>query len=146
MNKEIERKFLLKKDFDVKKIDIIEIKEIKQGYLHDKLNLRIRIINNKKATLTYKEGDGLERDEFEVETPLHLAKNMMKESLKTINKTRHIYKAEDGKIWELDYFKEKKLWLAEIELNNTKESFKKPDFILKEVTDDPKYSNKNMTS
>lgn len=146
MNKEIERKFLLKKDFDVKKIDIIEIKEIKQGYLHDKLNLRIRIINNKKATLTYKEGDGLERDEFEVEIPLHLAKNIMKESLKTINKTRHFYKAEDGKIWELDYFIEKDIWLAEIELNNAKESFRKPDFVLKEVTDDPKYSNKNMAS
>ncbi len=52
-----------------------------------------------------------------------------------------------GKLWEVDEFQGslKGLKLAEIELETEKEEFEIPDFIGKEVSDDPCYYNSNLS-
>jgi adenylate cyclase len=145
MNKEIERKFLLKDNFKISELKFLEKHEIIQGYLREDINLRVRI--NKKdslkeeSTLTYKVGTGLVRDEYEVEIPLKMAKELLSKSLYKIEKIRHLYIDKDKNLWELDYFPNKNLWLAEIELSSRNKKIELPDFIKKEVTGDKKYYN-----
>lgn len=146
MNLEIERKFLLKKDFIIEKLKIKAKQELRQGYLREDLNLRVRIVNKKEAFLTYKEGSGFVRKEYETKIELDMAQKLYKKSKLFIKKIRYIYKHSDGKIWELDYFPKYKLWLAEIELKSKKEKFEKPDFIGKDVTSDKRYSNRNLAT
>ena len=44
----------------------------------------------------------------------------------------------------LDHFKERDLWLAEIELRSETEIFSKPPWLGEEVTQDPNYSNTRL--
>lgn len=148
MSKEIERKFLLKDNFKISKIKILEKYEITQGYLREDINLRVRVNKkdslNESATLTYKVGEGLIREEYEVEIPLVMAKELLKKSLYKVKKIRHIYKDKNNKIWELDYFPNKNIWLAEIELKSKKEKIDIPEFIKVEVTGDNSYYNEYL--
>jgi len=140
--KEIEHKFLV----DPKKLPtLFKGAKITQGYLSRSPVVRIRMKTNgvKKAWLTIK-GKGCRiRDEFEYEVPYSDAKQMMKLCGKRkIKKIRY----EIGP-WEIDQFKgrHKCLWLAEIELPGKKSKLPKlPDWIVKEVTYDPKYSNASL--
>ena len=64
----------------------------------------------------------------------------------TVKKTRYkvVY---ENKVWEVDEFHEKNkgLWIAEIELKHENESFKKPEWLLEEVTYDCRYINANLS-
>ena len=53
----------------------------------------------------------------------------------------------ENKVWEVDEFHEKNkgLWIAEIELKHENESFKKPEWLLEEVTYDCRYINANLS-
>ena len=53
----------------------------------------------------------------------------------------------ENKVWEVDEFHEKNngLWIAEIELQNENESFKKPDWLLEEITYADRYMNANLS-
>lgn len=143
-NKEIERKFILTKF--PKKYQENSIKQlITQGYLSE--NIRVRIIkekNKEKAFLTLKRGSGIIREEFEENISLKLGRELMKEAHSIVKKIRFKFKNIDKKIWDVDFFPKQKIWLAEIELCNPKENFIPIDFIIKEVTENKKYQNKNL--
>jgi len=143
MAKEIERKFLVK-NLNFKELGICH--EIEQGYICTEKErvVRVRRYDN-KAFLTIKSASvGFARDEFEYEIPLKDAQKMLETIciLPTIKKCRYIVPFE-GKTWEVDVFEgaNSGLIIAEIELENEKETFTIPDFIGQEVTNDVRYYN-----
>ncbi len=146
MPQEIERKFLVKNDSW--KAEAYKSITIKQGYLNSNPDRTVRVrITNEKAYLTIKsKSQGISRQEFEYEIPLDEAKELINLCEKPlIEKTRH--KVKQGiHTWEVDVFdgKNKGLIIAEIELSDEEESFDKPNWIGKEVSDDNRYFNSNL--
>lgn len=140
MAKEIERKFLVRKEmFDHTQL---EGERIVQAYLSDKPEATVRIrIKGDYAFLTVKSrNQGASRDEWEYGIPLDDAFEMIDrcECRLKIEKTRYRF----GK-WEIDEFhgRHDGLVIAEIELSSPEEKIDIPDFIGREVTDDPRYYN-----
>ena len=130
-------------------------RHIRQGYISRKKTGTVRVrITNDKAYLTIKgkpAAGHFARYEWEKEIDVHDAEELMKLCQGTIiDKTRWIVPAEtvdSGQlIWEVDEFhgEQEGLVVAEIELEYEEQVFEKPDFIGKEVTDDPRYYNANM--
>ncbi len=155
MGREIERKFIVDKypaiGIHKNSIHYCET-NIEQGYFRDGLT-RIRITDygiygeNPQAFLTIKsKRNGISRYEFEYEVPVEDGYHMMELFCEdVVQKTRYRFK-EEGKIWEVDIFKEDNdgLILAEIELKSEDEDIVLPYFIGREVTDEEKYYNKNL--
>lgn len=170
MAKEIEHKFLVKKKLlpNFKKLKPGHVKvpviipfagrnlnsfrllmymgkrNIVQGYLSRSPVVRIRIFNKTEAFMTVKGKGCRVRDEFEFPIPYKSAVKMLKLcGERKIKKVRHYLGP-----WEIDFFKgkHKGLILAEIELpNKTAKLPRLPDWIGKEVTYDPKYSNASLS-
>jgi len=146
MAKEIERKFLV----DPLRLPVLETPHtIKQGYILtvEKTTVRIRISNN-SAFLTLKgKATGLTRSEFEYRVPVNDAEKMLQELCTSplIEKKRYLVPYE-GHTWELDIFEGDNagLIVAEIELNTENEIFKKPSWVTKEVSFDPRYRNSSL--
>jgi CYTH domain-containing protein len=145
---EIERKYLV----DHKKWNELEKpagKYYRQGYLSTDENKTVRIrLSDAEAYLTIKgKSIGATRSEFEYKIHLDDAKQMLDTlSESELSKTR--YKIHyKGKLWEVDVFHDANegLIIAEIELESEDEKFELPDWVLKEVTDDAKYYNSNLT-
>jgi len=144
---EIERKFLVSGDFysQAKKHF-----NITQGYLSLDKERTIRIrIQNKKAFLTIKgksNKEGITRFEWEKEISLSEGEALLKLAIGScIEKVR--YHIPIGKhLFEVDVFsgENKGLIIAEIELNSESESFIKPQWLGKEVSDDNRYYNSNL--
>jgi CYTH domain-containing protein len=145
---EIERKYLV----DHKKWNELEKpagKFYRQGYLSTDENKTVRIrVSDAEAYLTIKgKSTGATRSEFEYEIPLTDAEQMLNTlSESELSKTRYKINYQ-GKLWEVDVFHNANegLIVAEIELNSEDEKFDLPDWVLQEVTDDPKYYNSNLT-
>ena len=150
MNKEIERKFLIKK---IPKGLIGTT--LRQGYLQSEKQraVRIRTVEKeglKKGFLTIKgvgNSSGMSRYEFEAEIPIADADyllNLCDQPI--IEKTRYIYEHE-SLIWEIDDFHgvNDGLVIAEVELKSEDQEIKKPDFVDKEVTGQKKYYNLMLT-
>jgi adenylate cyclase len=144
---EIERKFLLANNNWREAVKTSF--RIRQGYMGEvgKASVRIRIqgeqanINVKSATLS------MRRMEYEYDIPLNEAQEMLEQLCEhpQVNKTRYI--VEQGKHkWEIDEFygENEGLLVAEIELSDEAEAFEKPEWIGKEVTEDPRYYNVNL--
>lgn len=149
MAQEIERKYLVTSDC-YKQMAVARY-HIRQGYISREKTGTVRIrITNEQAFLTIKgkpAAGHFARYEWEKEIPLHEAEELMKLCQGTIiEKTRWIIPAHENLKWEIDEFhgRHQGLTLAEIELSSEKQSFEIPDFIGKEVTDDPRYYNANM--
>jgi len=144
---EIERKFLLVNNNWRELVKYSH--RIRQGYMGDigKASVRIRVqgdkanINIKSATLT------MRRMEYEYEIPLHEAEEMLEQlcNQPQVDKTRYIVKQGKHK-WEIDEFygDNQGLVVAEIELSDEMEAFDKPEWLGKEVTQDPRYYNVNL--
>ena len=149
MNIEIERKFLVKnKDF--KKLSYKE-EVFKQGYLNsDKTrNVRIRVTND-KAFLTIKgasNASGTTRFEWEKEINRQEAEQLLLLCEPSIIEKKRYYIKNDDLIFEVDefYADNQGLILAEIELNNEHQKFKKPDWLGKEVTGNKEYYNSYLS-
>lgn len=149
MNIEIERKFLVKnKDF--KKLSYKE-EVFKQGYLNsDKTrNVRIRVTND-KAFLTIKgasNASGTTRFEWEKEINRQEAEQLLLLCEPTIIEKKRYYIKNDDLIFEVDefYADNQGLILAEIELNNEHQKFKKPEWLGKEVTGNKEYYNSYLS-
>ncbi|TGK22036.1 CYTH domain-containing protein [Leptospira stimsonii] len=143
---EIERKFLVT-NLDFKKNTVPSI--ISQGYLNSDKNRTVRVrINSNKAFITIKSKTvGISREEFEYEIPITDAEEMINSICEKpiIKKFRYLINFQ-GSIWEVDEFLEENegLIVAEIELKSENEAFNKPDWVGKEVSDDPKYFNSNL--
>ena len=142
---EIERKFLV----DEKKVAALNLtggEKIFQGYLSRNPTVRVRV-KGEKGFLTIKSRNvGIVRNEFEYEIPLADAEELLKLCEPNIlQKIR--YKVEHaGKIFEVDIFEGRNqgLILAEVELNSPTEFVDLPDWIGKEVSNNPKYFNSNL--
>ena len=130
-------------------------RHIRQGYISREKTGIVRVrITDDRAYLTIKgkpAAGHFARYEWEKEIDVHDAEELMKLCQGTIiDKTRWIVPAEtvdSGQlIWEVDEFhgEQEGLVVAEIELEYEEQVFEKPDFIGKEVTDDPRYYNANM--
>ncbi|ULC59611.1 CYTH domain-containing protein [Flaviramulus sp. BrNp1-15] len=146
---EIERKFLVISD-DFKK-EAFKKSRIIQGFLnsHKERTVRVRLKDN-IGFITVKglsSEDGLSRFEWEKEISKQEAESLLKLCEPTIiDKTRYEVKA--GKhIFEVDEFfgDNEGLVIAEIELEQENETFKKPSWLGEEVTGKVKYYNSQIS-
>lgn len=148
MAKEIERKFLVKNDpawGDIQGIDI------RQGYLCNSVARTVRVrISGTKGYLTVKgKTIGATRAEYEYGIPLEDAEMMLDNLCQRplIEKIRRRVEHQ-GMLWEVDEFSGENsgLVVAEVELDDEKQTFTKPTWITEEVTEDPRYYNANLVS
>ena len=149
MSIEIERKFLTTsntfKNESYKKI------YIKQGFLnsHKERTVRIRI-SNEKAFITVKgrsNTTGTSRYEWEKEVSIKDAQELMVLCEKPIIE-KHRFLVKFGvHTFEIDEFlgENEGLIIAEIELSDENENFKKPAWLGQEVTGQIKYYNSNLS-
>ncbi len=146
---EIERKFLTTSEA-FKKEAFVE-NRITQGYLSSvpERTVRVRIKGN-KALLTIKGASnesGLSRFEWEKEIPVEEATALLNLCEKgVVDKTRFEVKVGNH-IFEIDEFygENTGLIVAEVELKSENETFEKPIWLGKEVTNDNRYYNSNLS-
>lgn len=143
MGIEIERKYLI--DYRLLPVGrLTSPKKIVQGYLtpHDGTTVRVRI-SDEEGYLTVK-GPGLQvRQEFEYPIPVQDAKDMLSSlSISQVSKTRWLYQVGTH-TWEIDQFSGHLagFWMAEVELSDANEQLNIPDWVLKEVTSDRRFTN-----
>ena len=142
---EIERKFLVTST--AFKEESFRDMRIIQGFLntHPERTVRVRICGN-KAFLTVKGKSnhlGTIRFEWETEIAVTDAEKLLTLCEDGIIEKRR-YEVKVGEhIFEIDEFfgDNKGLILAEIELDHEKESFRRPDWLGKEITGELKYYN-----
>lgn len=144
---EIERKFLVRKDRDWKRL-ASSCSHIQQGYFAAVNTVRVRIRDD-KGYLTIKgpsSNGGLSRYEFEKMISLEEAQQLMLLCEPgVIDKHRYLVPFE-GHTFEVDEFHgdNEGLVLAEVELGSEDEAFAKPDFLGLEVTGDRHFYNSQM--
>ncbi|MDT7831140.1 CYTH domain-containing protein [Flavobacteriaceae bacterium S356] len=148
MELEIERKFLVR-DTSFKK-EAYKRSHIRQGFLNSDKHrvVRVRLIDD-KGYLTIKgisNDSGTSRLEWEKEIDAKEAISLLQLSENgVIEKYRH-YVRNEHLVFEVDEFLGENIGLliAEIEVSNEKETFKKPSWLGEEVTGIEKYYNSNL--
>jgi adenylate cyclase len=147
---EIERKFLITSA--AYKKEAFSQNRIKQGYLSSvpERTVRVRVKGN-KAYITIKgisNATGMSRFEWEKEIPINEAENLLLLCEKgIIDKTR--FEVKIGiHTYEVDEFygENEGLVIAEIELQSENETFEKPSWLGKEVTNDKRYYNSYLSN
>lgn len=143
MGTEIERKFLVRAER--LPADLPEPDELEQGYLSTEPTVRVRLVSRpdgtRHAELTIKGPGLLTRAEFNYPLPAADAEALLRLCGRSLRKRRRRL----GR-WELDHFRDRELWLAEIELSDEREAFERPPWLGAEVTDDPAYSNSRLAT
>ncbi len=142
---EIERKFLVANEGWRGLGHVIPIR---QGYLASSEALSVRVRQaGPRAFLTVKGGKGIVRAEYEYEIPLDEATEMLDRLCRPplIEKRRHVLDL-DGIEWVVDEFDGALagLVLAEVELDSAEQQVALPDWLGREVTDDPRYLNASL--
>lgn len=146
MGKEIERKFLVKRDVWKPRDEGIWYK---QGYLNSQKERVVRVrIAGTKAMLTIKGlTKGVSRSEFEYPIPVEDAAALLDQICEqpVIEKHRH-KETHGGHTWEIDVFHGDNdgLVVAELELESESEAFERPAWLGAEVSSDPRYFNSNL--
>ena len=148
MATEIEHKYLVIKDIWKKVIPNKSV-EIKQAYLltDPEKTIRVRTKGNSGFITIKGKSTGASRLEFEYEIPIEDAIELINKFCSNlIEKTRHIV-IHDDNTWEVDEFKglNEGLIVAEIELTSEDEKYSIPNWIDKNVTEDLRYANSNLT-
>jgi len=141
---EIERKYLVIGD----KWKQGKPVRICQGYLNRDKERTVRVrISGEKAFLTIKGMNiGATRAEYEYEIPVSHAEELLKIcDGPVLEKNRYVVVFDNMK-WEVDEFlgENEGLIVAEVELTSTDQSFNCPQWLGREVTDDPRYYNSNL--
>jgi CYTH domain-containing protein len=144
MAKEIERKFLVREGSWRNEKGT----RYRQGYLSSVKErvVRVRTIND-KGYLTIKGLTvGASRLEFEYEIPRQDTDLLLEICEKPLIEKIRFKVEEKGFVWEIDEFlgENQGLIVAEIELESENQDFPKPDWVLEEVTGDPRYFNSNL--
>ena len=152
---EIERKFLLADDGW--RAAVHASKRIAQAYLNDsealakgreRCSVRVRISGG-SANINIKSRElGATRREFEYPIPLQDAEQLMALGCQgLIDKTRHLVSV-GAHLWEIDEFAGDNagLTVAEIELDHEQESFDRPAWLGREVTDQLRYYNMQLSA
>jgi len=146
MGIEIERKFLLSADTWK---EPAQGTYYRQGYLNSQKErtVRVRTIGD-TGFLTIKGiSVGATRMEYEYEIPVEDARVLLSELCEKPLIEKNRYKIEfAGFIWEVDEFfgENEGLIVAEIELESEGQQFEKPEWVGKEVSDDPRYFNSSL--
>jgi len=146
MGIEIERKFLLSADTWK---ELAQGTYYRQGYLNSQKErtVRVRTIGD-TGFLTIKGiSVGATRMEYEYEIPVEDARVLLSELCEKPLIEKKRYKIEfAGFIWEVDEFfgENEGLIVAEIELESEDQQFEKPEWVGKEVSDDPRYFNSSL--
>lgn len=146
INKEIERKFLVRDDC-WRKLGVPVL--FRQGYLAADKQRVVRVrLQGDQAVLTIKgETHGLTRTEFNYPIPRADAEIMLETlALKPLITKWRTTIEHAGHFWEVDEFlgDNTGLIVAEIELSREDEPFTKPAWIGEEVTGDPRYGNASL--
>ena len=143
MGVEIERKFLVRKERLPPELP--EGDELEQGYLATDPTVRVRLVTGpdgtRHAELTIKGKGLLTRAEFNYPIPAEDAEALLRMCGRTLRKLRR----KLGR-FDLDHFRDRDLWLAEIELQSERESFERPPWLGEEVTQDRAYSNSRLAT
>jgi adenylate cyclase len=143
-NIETERKFLVRKEtWDA--LSKPEGIRYVQGYLStdEKKVVRVRVAGEKGFLTIKGRSDNISRPEYEYKIPADDATEMINLFCKNrVEKTRTRIPAGNH-VWEVDEFlvDNEGLLLAEIELESADDAFEKPEWVLEEVTGDPRYYN-----
>jgi CYTH domain-containing protein/lipoprotein-anchoring transpeptidase ErfK/SrfK len=147
MGTEIERKFLLRGDGWRKEVS--RTVEMKQGYLTTeggKASARVRLQGD-EARLNIKAAVvGTTRLEYDYEVPVADAREIIDQlAVGVLEKRRHYVKRR-AHTFEIDEFSGANagLVVAEIELNAADETFDRPDWLGREVTDQRRYYNNQL--
>ncbi len=147
MAKEIEHKYLVT-DSSYLQMQSSQV-EIVQGYLSREPDrtVRIRTAGNEAFITVKGRNNGLSRLEFEFAIPLEDARQMLEIcEPPIIEKMRHF--VPFGKfVWEVDEYLGalSGLTTAEIEVPSVDTNYPLPPFVGKEVSDDARYFNSNLT-
>ena len=143
MGLEIERKFLVRSELLPKSLP--EGDELEQGYLSVDPVVRVRLVTGhdgtRHAELTIKGSGLLSRAEFNYPIPDEDAEALLGMCARSLRKVRRRLGPFD-----LDHFRYRGLWLAEIELRDEREAFERPPWLGEEVTGDPSYSNSRLAT
>ena len=144
---EIEHKFTTKND--TWRNEVTKSERLVQGYLtgNERSSVRVRIVGD-KANLNIKSATlGVFRQEYEYEIPLADGEKILEDLCEkpVIDKIRH-YINHDNKVWEVDEFSgdNEGLIVAEVELQSEDEEFSLPEWVDKNVSDDPRYYNVSL--
>ena len=146
MGKEIERKFLVQEDDAWRQV---EGKVYRQGYLNTtkERTVRVRTIDDSGFLTIKGVTKGATRLEFEFQIPVEEGRQLLDELCERplIEKTRRNIEFE-GLTWEVDEFlgENEGLIIVEVELDDEEQSFTKPTWVGREVTDEPRYFNANL--
>lgn len=146
MGREIERKFLVKKEAWRPQG---EGSLYLQGYLSTVKErvVRVRVAGDKGLLTVKGVAEGFSRHEFEYEIPVKDARQMLDTLCETplIEKIRH-REEHEGVLWEIDVFlgENEGLVLAEVELESETRPVPLPAWIGEEVSENPRYYNMNL--
>lgn len=145
---EIERKYKVIRE-QWQKADKPDGEKIIQGYLSTDVDKTIRVrIKGSQAFMTVKgETVNISREEIEFSMPVDKATELIEKfAAGIIEKTRYSIPYK-GKLWEVDNFTgdNEGLLIAEIELDSEDETVELPAWIGKEVSDDSRYYNSNLS-
>jgi len=142
MKREIERKFLVKKE---KLPHLPQGKTLVTGYFCENPEIRVRV-EGSRGFLTIKTPGLISRNEFEYEICLREAKKILGLSCAKIEKNRSSLKI-NNLVWQIDLYKgeNKGLVIAEVELPVATYKVERPLWVETEVTDDPRFRNYNLT-
>lgn len=145
---EIERKFLLVDE--TWRWEVSRHRKMEQGYLGapgGKASIRVRL-QDKRALINIKSAVvGAVRSEYEYEIPIEEGRELFENlCIGRVEKTRH-YIDRDGLTWEIDEFHGDNdgLVVAEVELANVQQEIIRPSWLGREVTEEPKYYNHNLS-
>ena len=148
MPKEIERKFLVTGDgWRAKGVG----KRYRQGYLSTvkERTVRVRTVDEKGSITVKGISIGAARSEYEYEIPAADANEMLDRLCERplIEKMRYRIPMA-GVVWEVDEFagENRGLIVAEVELESEEQQVSLPDWIGREVTDDPRYFNATLVA
>lgn len=120
--------------------------KIFQGYLSRDPTVRVRL-TDERGFLTIKSATReLTRQEFEYEIPLADAEQLLKLCGREVLKKYRRKIFYGGHLWEVDFFagRHAGLVIAEVELKSPDEPVKLPDWVTKEVSNNPRYFNSNL--
>jgi CHAD domain-containing protein/CYTH domain-containing protein len=151
-DREIERKYLLKRMPAIRSLEGVELLEIDQGYIPgDRLAERVRRTRRGDVVTYYrtvKLGKGISRTEVEEETTERIFRRLWPLTRgKRVRKRR--YRIEDGGFtWEVDRFRDRRLVLCEVELPTEDTHAEPPRWlrreIVRDVTGEDEFANINL--
>ncbi len=122
---------------------------IRQAYLtkNGRVSVRIRIDGDDRATLTIKTAQpGVSRQEYEYDIPVADAEQLLElRDGAVIEKMRHEVPIGDL-VWEIDVFagENSGLVIAEVELVNDDQEFRRPPWVGEEITHDRRFYNADL--